>query len=89
MSSKKARQISLTMLLCNSKIYYYIIAIFVSKKQLFALNSKIKSKGKKKMLSIVKSMSLHGLDGNLLNVETDISRWNACLGYSSVCQMLV
>lgn len=36
------------------------------------------------MLSIVKSMALHGLDGHLLNVEVDISRRYANLGYCRV-----
>lgn len=41
------------------------------------------------MLSIVKSMSLHGLEGELLNVEVDISRWFAGLGNCTVCQTQV
>lgn len=32
------------------------------------------------MLSIVKSIALHGLDGKLLNVEVDISRTECQLG---------
>ena len=32
------------------------------------------------MLSIVKSMSLHGLSGSLLSVETDISRRSSNMG---------
>ncbi len=34
------------------------------------------------MLSIVKSMSLHGLNGNLVNVEIDVSRWTSFMGHS-------
>lgn len=34
------------------------------------------------MLSIVKTMSLHGLDGKLLSVEVDISRWATNMGDS-------
>lgn len=34
------------------------------------------------MLSIVKTMSLQGLDGKLLSVEVDISRWTSNMGDS-------
>lgn len=34
------------------------------------------------MLSIIKSMCLHGLDGYLVNVEVDVSRWAPIMGTS-------
>lgn len=34
------------------------------------------------MLSIVKTIALHGLDGKLLRVEVDVSRWTPKLGNS-------
>ena len=39
------------------------------------------------MLSNVKSMSLHGLDGYLIDVQVDISARNAELGSSTDSQM--
>lgn len=41
------------------------------------------------MLSNVKSMSLHGLDGYLIDVQVDVSARNAKLGDGSGFQMLV
>lgn len=52
----------------------------------YVTKSKLTQKGMKKMLSIVKSMSLHGLEGELLNIEVDISRWLTSLGNCPVCQ---
>ena len=34
------------------------------------------------MLSIIKSMCLHGLDGYLVNVEVDVSRRTPFMGFS-------
>lgn len=41
------------------------------------------------MLSIIKSMSLHGLNGSLVSVEVDVSRRTPFMGYSSGYQILV
>ena len=41
------------------------------------------------MLSIVKSMSLHGLDGYLVHVQVDVSSRNALLGNSTDYQIQV
>lgn len=41
------------------------------------------------MLSNIKSMSLHGLDGYLIDVQVDVSARNAKLGNGSDFQMLV
>ena len=41
------------------------------------------------MLSNIKSMSLHGLDGYLIDVQVDVSARNAKLGNGSDFQMPV
>lgn len=41
------------------------------------------------MLSIVKSMALHGLDGYLVDVQVDVSSRASIMGSSSVYRMLV
>lgn len=41
------------------------------------------------MLSTVKSIALHGLEGYLIEVQVDASARNAKLGYSTDFQILV
>jgi len=41
------------------------------------------------MLSIVKSMSLHGLEGYLIDVQVDVSARTSILGSGSDCLILV
>ncbi len=41
------------------------------------------------MLSTVKSIALHGLEGYLVDVQVDVSARNAKLGNSAVFQTLV
>ena len=41
------------------------------------------------MLSSTKSMSLHGLDGYLVDVQIDVGARHAKMGNCTVCQMQV
>jgi len=38
------------------------------------------------MLASVKSMSLHGLDGYLVDVQVDVGSRNACMGNSRIAR---
>lgn len=65
---------------CNLMCYYFNNLILIKFFLILFQNKKIKNelinwikKGDFNLLSIVKSMSLQGLDGVLMNVEVDIS----------------